>query len=156
MRFVSATVLNIKSPTLKSGDAYCLLPNVCNAQPPWWVMALTDHKTCTFYGCLPNNANVERSLLITSVLHSTPACFIQSSGPLDFGVSLQGSMVSLLEELERWSPFLAPARALHMTMINYRRFLQNLYPFKAAAHELQPKRNQKNILIKNYIFIFKC
>ena len=88
MRVVSATVLNIKSPTLKSGDAYCLLPNVCNAQPPWWVMALTDHKTCTFYGCLPNNANVERSLLITSVLHSTPACFIQSSGPLDFGVSL--------------------------------------------------------------------
>ena len=147
MRVVSATVLNIKSPTLKSGDAYCLLPNVCNAQPPWWVMALTDHKTCTFYGCLPNNANVERSLLITSVLvlqHASSRVQVRST--------LEFPLVSLLEELERWIPFLAPA----MTMINYRRFLQNLYPSQAAAHELQPKRNQKNILIKNYIFIFKC
>ena len=109
MRFVSATVLNIKSPTLKSGDAYCLLPNVCNAQPPWWVMALTDHKTCTFYGCLPNNANVERSLLITSVLvlqHASSRVQVRST--------LEFPLVSLLEELERWIPFLAPA----MTMIN--------------------------------------
>ena len=138
MRFVSATVLNIKSPTLKLEMPIAYYP--MHAMPSLHDESWPSQITRTVH--FTDACQIMRMLKGVYWLQVFYIVLQHASSRVQVRSTLKFPLVSLLEELERWSPFLAPARALHMTMINYRRFLQNLYPFKAAAHELQPKRNQ--------------